>query len=130
MVLWICEKVRLTDERADDGSHIVYVNAEYADTDTSAIGKLMKDFMTADPAQIQNELLRERMTYFKLTEEGREKMCQVMEEIVKEENKRRDITVAAEMVRAGKLTEAEITRFFDIPPVEAARIYLENSPSQ
>ena len=53
-----------------------------------------------------------------------------MEEIVKEENKRRDITVAAEMVRAGKLTEAEITRFFDIPPVEAARIYLENTPSQ
>ncbi|MBO5494047.1 MAG: hypothetical protein J5974_12045 [Pyramidobacter sp.] len=87
MVLWICEKVRLTDERADDASHIVYVNAEYADTDTSAIGKLMKDFMTADPAQIQNELLRDRMTYFKLTEEGREKMCQVMEDLIKEENR-------------------------------------------
>ena len=47
----------------------------------------MKDFMTADPAQIQNELLRERMTYFKLTEEGREKMCQVMEDLIKDENR-------------------------------------------
>ena len=87
MVLWICEKVRLTDERAGDASHIVYVNAEYADTDTSAVGTLMKDFMTADPAQIQNELLRDRMTYFKLTEEGREKMCQVMEDLIKDENR-------------------------------------------
>ena len=87
MVLWICEKVRLTDERADDASHIVYVNAEYADTDTSAVGTLMKDFMTADPAQNQNKLLRERMTYFKLTEEEREKMCQVMEDLIKEENR-------------------------------------------
>ena len=113
MVLWICEKVRLTDERADDASHIVYVNAEYADTDTSAIGKLMKDFMTADPTQIQNELLRERMTYFKLTEEGREKMCQVMEDLLKDEKR----TFVQRMLKKGmnkedimeilNLTEAE-----------------------
>ena len=96
---WLNGKV--TDKRADDGSHIVYVNAEYADTDTSAIGKLMKDFMTADPAQIQNELLRERMTYFKLTEEGREKMCQVMEDLLKDEKR----TYVQGLLKAGASKE-------------------------
>ena len=76
-----------TDRRADDGSHIIYVNAEYAETDASALGELMSDFMTSDPAQIKNELLRDRMTYFKLTREGREKMCQVMEDMIKEEKR-------------------------------------------
>jgi len=57
----------------------------------------MKDFMTADPAQIQNELLRERMTYFKLTEEGREKMCQVMEDLLKDEKR----TFVQNMLRDG-----------------------------
>lgn len=97
---WLNGKV--TDKRADDGSHIVYVNAEYADTDTSAIGTLMKDFMTADPAQIQNELLRERMTYFKLTEEGQEKMCQVMEELIKDEKR----TYVHGLLKAGVTKEA------------------------
>ena len=76
-----------TNQRADDGSHIIYVNAEYAETDASAIGELMGDFMTSDPAQIKNELLRERMIYFKLTREGREKMCQVMEDLLKDEKR-------------------------------------------
>ena len=46
----------------------------------------MKRFMTAAPEEIQNDLLRERMSYFKLTEEGRDKMCQVMKELIEDKN--------------------------------------------
>ena len=119
---------KATGERADDGSRIIYVNAEYADTDTSAIGQLMKDFMNPDPKTIRNAVLRKRMAYLKDSKEGQEKMCKVMEELNEIALKRERLSIAADMVRAGQLNKEGITRFFGFPPAEAAQIYAQNAP--
>ncbi|MBQ8090571.1 MAG: hypothetical protein IJ233_07515 [Pyramidobacter sp.] len=108
---------RPADQPADDGTRIIYVNAEYADADTTEIGALMRDFMNSDPSQIKNAVLRERMNYLKNSGEGNEEMCQVMEELIHEE-KRRDVQKMLKMgvgkdfiMEALSLTEEQYEEF-------------------
>ncbi len=62
----------------NDGSHIIYVNSEIQDA--TRLGRLMSDMHCADPHEMNNEVLSERIRYFKETEEGLTTMCKLMEE--------------------------------------------------
>ena len=88
----------------------------------------MKDFMTPEPKNIKNDVLRERMTYLKESEEGHEKMCKVMEELNELAIAREKRSIVIDMVRAGQLNKEGITRFFGFSPVEATQIYAQNAP--
>ncbi len=68
-----------THEVFNDGSHILYVNGAYRDE--TPIGKLMHDFSCADPADMNYEVLAERVRFFKESKEGVAIMCKVMEDM-------------------------------------------------
>lgn len=62
----------------EDGVHILYVNT--ATDDGSATAKLMKYFMTADPTDMSQGILSERVHFLKTNERGRQIVCEVTEE--------------------------------------------------
>lgn len=63
----------------DDGSHIIYVNAQIKDE--TALGRLMHDFSCTDAKDMNYPVLAERVRYFKESEKGVEAMCKVMEDM-------------------------------------------------
>ena len=75
---------------ADDGSHIIFVNAERAQDDPTAVGALMRDVMRKSAETMETPALKKRMNEIKNSREGKKKMCKVMEELIKEE-KRLDV---------------------------------------
>lgn len=70
--------IKETGEVFDDGTHIIYVNGKYKGNDP--IGFLINDLWCVDPANMHNTILAEAVRYFKYTEEGIEKVCDVMDE--------------------------------------------------
>lgn len=73
--------VRETGETFNDGSHILFVNGAYADNETE-IGRLMHDFRCVDSSEIRNEILKEKVRFFKEDEKGAVIMCKAVEEYV------------------------------------------------
>lgn len=67
----------------EDGSHIIYVNAEVKDEKTE-LGRLMHDFHCQDASEMYSEVLARRVRELKETEEGVYSMCQEMDEIYNE----------------------------------------------
>lgn len=68
-----------SDEKFDDGSHILYVNGAYrGDT---PLGKLMHDFSCTVPDEMYYDELAERVRFFKESKEGVLTMCKVMEDM-------------------------------------------------
>ena len=65
-----------------DGSHVLYANAEYNGDDE--LGALLRDFLRADPEEMETRELAERVRYLKEDPEGVAEMCSVMEEIRQE----------------------------------------------
>ena len=78
-------RFRQTGKKHNDGSNLIYVNAEIADG--SRIAKLMKYFKTADPFDDSEGELSKRVRFLKTEEGGIETMCEIMEKI-REEGKR------------------------------------------
>ena len=78
-------RFRQTGKKHNDGSHLMYVNAEI--DDGSRIAKLMKYFKTADPFDDSEGELSKRVRFLKTEEGGIEIMCEIMEKI-REEGKR------------------------------------------
>ena len=70
--------VRETGEIFEDGSHIVYVNGNYKGDDE--IGQLMNDFQQTDPDNMHYEELAQGVKHFKEVEEGRDTMCEAVQE--------------------------------------------------
>ena len=70
-----------------DGSHIIYVNSSMADED-SPLGRLMHDFRCTRAEDMHYEVLADRVRYFKETEEGASAMCEAMELLTDEAEKR------------------------------------------
>ena len=70
--------VRETGEIFEDGSHIVYVNGNYKGDDE--IGQLMNDFHQTDPDNMHYEELAQGVKHFKEVEEGRDTMCEAVQE--------------------------------------------------
>ena len=70
--------IRETKGEFGDGSHIIYVNGAYKN-DEDPIGRLVHDFGCVRPADMYSDLLKEQVRYFKETEGGRTKMCELIE---------------------------------------------------
>ena len=76
------KRFRQTGKKHNDGSHLIYVNAEI--DDGSRIAKLMKYFKTADPFDDSEGELSKRVRFLKTEEGGIEIMCEIMERIREE----------------------------------------------
>lgn len=74
--------VRETGRPFNDGGHIIYVNSEIQDD--TPLGRLMHDFYCENPEDMYYKELRNRANYFKHTEEGVKRMCEIMEKIADE----------------------------------------------
>ena len=74
--------VRETKELFEDGSHIIYVNGNYRGDDE--IGYLMQDFHQTDPDNMHYKELSQGVRHFKEVEEGRDTMCEAVQEYAKE----------------------------------------------
>ena len=74
--------IRETGEIFEDGSHIVYVNGNYKGDDE--IGQLMSDFHQVDPDNMHYKELSQGVKHFKEVEEGRDSMCEAVQEYAKE----------------------------------------------
>ena len=75
--------VRETGKPFEDGSHILYVNAQCR-SDTP-LGKLMHDFHCTDARDMNYPVLAERVHYFKENVKGATNMCRAVEQLVKDE---------------------------------------------
>ena len=91
-----------SNEKFNDGSHIIFVNGEVKDD--TALGKLMHDFYCTEPEDMYYNKLSERTLYYKRTEGGRQKMCKIMEDMRKETV----IDVAKNLLKTGKLSLDDI----------------------
>ena len=74
--------VRETGKLFEDGSHIIYVNGNYKGDDE--IGYLMQDFHQTDPDNMHYKELSQGVRHFKEVEEGRDTMCEAVQEYAKE----------------------------------------------
>ncbi len=72
--------VRETGKPFEDGSHILYVNAQCR-SDTP-LGKLMHDFHCTDARDMNYPVLAERVHYFKDNVKGAMNMCRAVETLV------------------------------------------------
>ena len=72
--------VRETGKPFEDGSHILYVNAQCR-SDTP-LGKLMHDFRCTDARDMNYPVLAERVHYFKDNVKGATNMCRAVETLV------------------------------------------------
>ena len=71
----------------NDGSHIVYVNGAKRGND-SELARLLKDFFCSNPDDMHNKKLAQRARYLKFNEGGVTEMCELMEELAREEAER------------------------------------------
>ena len=74
--------VRETGKLFEDVSHIIYVNGNYKGDDE--IGYLMQDFHQTDPDNMHYKELSQGVRHFKEVEEGRDTMCEAVQEYAKE----------------------------------------------
>ena len=71
-----------TNVKYDDGIHVVYVNAEV--DDGTAVAQLMQYFKTANPQDMSQGSLSERVHFLKCEEGGYEIMCEMSEKWLEE----------------------------------------------
>ena len=71
----------------NDGSHIVYVNGAKRGND-SELARLLQDFFCSNPDDMHNKKLAQRARYLKFNEGGITEMCELMEELAREEAER------------------------------------------
>jgi hypothetical protein len=100
-----------------DGAHIVYVNGTWRGND--ALGRLMHDFNCSNVSNMKLDILKEQVSRFKNSEEGRRNMCKAMERIA-ERNKNEGIAegkrenmleTAKRMLKDGVLAIKDVARY-------------------
>ena len=102
-----------------DGSIIIYVNGDIRDN--TPLGKLMHDFACAKAQNMYYHELAEVVKYYKETEEGKEFMCQIIDEIRTEGRQEGraegiDNTIKAiSLIKAEKYTLEEIASLSGLP---------------
>ena len=72
-----------TGELFNDGTHILYVNAQIKDD--TPLGRLMKDFSCTSATDMYYDVLARNVKHYKETEEGTKAMCRAVEQLCKEE---------------------------------------------
>jgi hypothetical protein len=119
-----------------DGTHIIYVNG--ATRSATEIGRLVHDLQCPDAAKMYFEVLRQRVSQFKNSEEGRYTMCRAMERIA-ERNKaegraegkaegeargKREtmLATAKRMLKSGMLALKDIAKFSGLSLAEVKKL--------
>ena len=110
--------IRETGKALKDGEELMYINGEREDDEK--YGKLMHDLNCTRAEEMYYEPFARRVAYIKQTEKGRKEMCEILENMIKEERKEERLIaldegiaigeerVAIQMIRLGKLTFEEI----------------------
>lgn len=91
-------KVVETNELFNDRMHIIFVNGAYTKTDDK-LGKLIHDFKCEDPNQMYNNVIANKVNYFKNEKGGLDYMCKIMETYGKEREDERAKENAINMLR-------------------------------
>lgn len=112
--------VKETGKAFGDGSHIIYVNSGLQDTETE-LGQLMHDLHCRKAEEMYSEVLAQRVSELKSTEEGIESMCKEMEWIYRESEQRGELR--GEIKKAKKTAEALVQK--GMPVKEIAEILNE-----
>ena len=71
-----------TEDKFEDGSHIIYVNGNYKGDDE--VGKLMMDFHQTASENMNYDVLAKGVEHFKEEKEGHDAMCEAVENYAKE----------------------------------------------
>lgn len=109
-----------TDERFDDGSHIIYVNGAYRDR--SPIGMLMHDFFCTEADEMHYPVLADRMRYFKGTWKGADNMTLLSDELREEGREEERKMTALFLLKAGKYALEEISAISRLPIEEVQKL--------
>ena len=110
----IIERIDLTTGKTfDDGEHIIYVNGAYNnEDDKSDLAKLIHDFRCSSGKDMLLAPFADKTRFFKETQEGVERMCKVMEEMMEERLKdseyRKAVSIAVNLLKIGVLTNEQI----------------------
>ena len=73
-----------TNTVVDDGLRRIFVNTQYADTDNTDVGELMKCFLQKEINSDKFPELSERLTFFKNAGKGVDSMCDIIKDYAKE----------------------------------------------
>ena len=76
--------IRETNTTVDDGLSRVFVNTQYADTDNTDVGELMKCFLQKEIDNDKFPELSDRLSYFKNDGKGVDSMCDIIKDYAKE----------------------------------------------
>lgn len=112
--------IQETNASFEDGSHILYVNAQIKDN--TALGQLMHDFACTKAEEMHYPILAKRVRYFKEEQEGVATMSRIFEEIKREAAqeaarktaREKSIQVARRMLMMGKYSYEEISAISDL----------------
>ncbi|MGN0194635.1 MAG: hypothetical protein ACI39G_05960 [Pseudoramibacter sp.] len=106
------------NEPLNDGSHIIYVNAENIDN-TTTLGKLMHDFKSSQPEAMYNAVLAERMKKVKTDPMEVENMVHFYDERIQQRMQQK-----CDKVRQDTIVEDIINMFdFGVPENKIAEKY-------
>lgn len=100
-------------EYLNDGSHIIYVNAE--NRDDSAIGKLMQDFICTNPEEMCYDELREKSLEFKGSEKGAKTMDKITERLIELKVEDKIEELVENFLKNSDLSIEEIAKNFNLP---------------
>lgn len=82
----------------EDGSHIIYVNGSYEGDDP--IGRLVHDFKCQKSEELYYDPLRKSFHHFKETDEGRNDMCQLVEEYADKKAEKKEENTWIEAIKS------------------------------
>ena len=109
---WISE----TEELFGDEEHIIYVNGAFRGE--TAIGRLMHDFSCTSADEMYYPLLADRVRYYKETEEGREIMCKIMEDMVTAANLKLTLEYVKKMMNSFGISLEQAMNALDLSQEE------------
>ena len=90
----------------EDGEHIIYVNGAFKSKNT-ALGRLMRDFFCTEAKDMYYRELSDKVRYYKETEKGVDKMCEIWDEVRNEAR----IENAQKMIKDGTLSFEKIAEY-------------------
>lgn len=97
----------------DDGTRFIFVNGTYRGNDP--IGELMSDFNAEGAEQMKNAILKERVEFFKETEEGVREMKGIEQVIAEREALKKAIEIAKNFLKIGNVPLESIAQATGLP---------------
>lgn len=112
--------IRETNEKYEDGAHIIYVNGKYKGNDP--IGKLMHDFSCRESKTMYYGELAGGVKHFKETEEGREEMCESVLKYADEKAEMKQIKSVKNLMKNGNFSLEQALDMLGIDGEEREKI--------